>query len=184
MFTYSDDILLLKLIQEGDEKAFKYLFDAFFVPLCRYTNLLIQDTQESEELMMDLFLYVWEHKADIKIKISFKAYLFQSARNRSLNFIRDRKEKAPIDDFSEIFADDEGTSRQVEIEELNHLIEEVIFSLPDKCRCVFIKSRENNLTNQEIADEMSISVKTVETQITKAIKHIKSYLKNQYYYLF
>ena len=111
-----DDILLLQLIKQDDEKAFKHLFDTYFVSLCRFMSLYLRDKQE--------------------------------------------------------------------IEELNRLIEEAVCSLPDKCGQVYRKSREEGKTNQEIAGEMGISVKTVEAQITKALKHIKKFLGEQYTYLF
>ncbi len=72
----------------------------------------------------------------------------------------------------------------MELEELNRLIEEAICSLPDKCREVFRQSRQENLTNKEIAEKTQTSVKTVEAQITKALKHIRRYLDGKYSYLF
>lgn len=178
----TDDILLLKLIQSGDEQAFKYLFDTYFVSLCRYMHLYLDDRQEVEELVLDLFMYVWEHREHINIHLSLKAYLFQAARNKCLNCLRDRKQTLSLDEVGDVFKDE--TASALEVEELNRLIAEAILSLPDKCRNVFRKSREENLTNQEIADEMQISVKTVEAQITKALKRIKGFLDEQYFYLF
>ena len=70
------------------------------------------------------------------------------------------------------------------MEELNRLIQEAICALPDKCREVFLKSRHENMSNQEIATDMNISVKTVEAQITKALKRIKKFLGEGYAYLF
>lgn len=178
----TDDILLLKLIQSGDEHAFKYLFDTYFVSLCRYMHLYLDDQQEAEELVLDLFMYVWEHRERIHISLSLKAYLFQAARNKCLNCLRDRKQTLSLDEVGDVFKE-EGDST-LEMEELNRLIAEAIHSLPDKCRDVFRKSREENLTNQQIADQMKISVKTVEAQITKALKKIKCFLDEQYFYLF
>lgn len=177
-----DDILLLRLIQAGDEHAFKYLFDTYFVSLCRYMHLYLDDTQEIEEVALDIFLYIWEHRERINITLSLKAYLFQAARNRCLNCLRDRKQTLSIDEVGDI--SNEEVASTLEMEELNRLIEEAVCSLPDKCREVFRNSREQNLTNQEIADKMQISVKTVEGQITKALKHIKTFLDEQYTYLF
>ena len=125
-----DDILLLQLIKQDDEKAFKHLFDTYFVSLCRFMSLYLRDKQEIE-------------------------YGYALAADTS-----------------------------VEMEELNRLIEEAVCSLPDKCGQVYRKSREEGKTNQEIAGEMGISVKTVEAQITKALKHIKKFLGEQYTYLF
>lgn len=178
----TDDILLLKLIQSGDEHAFKYLFDSYFTSLCRYMYLYLDNTQEVEELALDIFLYIWEHREQININLSFKAYLFQAARNRCLNSLRDRKQTLSIDEVGDI-ANDEVAS-VLEMEELSRLILEAVCSLPERCREVFRKSREENLTNSEIAGEMQISVKTVEAQITKALKRIKEFLGEQYSYLF
>ena len=126
---------------------------------------------------------LWEGRADLTLKISFKAYLFQSARNRCLNALRDEKDTVPIEGGEEYgYALAADTS--VEMEELNRLIEEAVCSLPNKCGQVYRKSREEGKTNQEIAGEMGISVKTVEAQITKALKHIKKFLGEEYTYLF
>lgn len=180
--TERDDILLLKLIQSGDEHAFKHLFDTYFVSLCRYMHLYLDDTQEVEEVALDIFMYVWEHREQINIRLSLKAYLFQAARNRCLNVLRDKKLTFSIDEVGDIST--EEFSSTLEIEELNRLIEEAVSALPDKCREIFCSSREENLTNQEIVDRMQISVKTVEAQITKALKRIKAFLDEQYTYLF
>lgn len=178
----ADDILLLKLIQAKDEQAFKYLFDTYFVSLCRYVHLYVDSTQEGEELVLDLFMYFWEHSSQINLNLSLKAYLFQAARNRCLNFLRDRKSTLSLDIVNDV-ANEETTSL-LEMEELSRLIQEAICALPDKCREVFQLSREGNKTNQEIANEMNVSVKTVEAQITKALKRIKNFLDDQYAYLF
>ena len=70
-------------------------------------------------------------------------------------------------------------NRDMEVEELNHFIEEAILSLPDKCRDVFLKSRNEEMSNREIAEQLNISVKTVEAQITKALKAIRSYITDK-----
>lgn len=178
----ADDILLLKLVQSKDEKAFKYLFDTYFVSLCRYVHLYLDSTQEGEELVLDIFMHLWEHGGQINLTLSLKAYLFQAARNRCLNFLRDRKSTLSLDAVDDV-ANDE-TSSLLEMEELNLLVQEAICALPDKCREVFLLSREGSKTNQEIANEMDISIKTVEAQITKALKRIKGFLDDKYAFLF
>lgn len=179
----TDDILLFKLIQSGDEHAFKYLFDTYFASLCRYMNLYLDNTQEAEELALDIFLYIWEHSRDIEVKLSLKAYLFRAARNKCLNCLRDRRATLSLDEVGET-SQTNTDFPSLEIEELTHLIQEAICSLPERCREVFRKSREESLTNQEIADDMQISIKTVEGQITKALKRIKEFLGEGYTYLF
>lgn len=178
----ADDILLLKLIQSKDEHAFKYLFALYFVPLCRYAHLYLTDAQEEEELVLDIYMHLWEHSAQINLTLSLKAYLFQAVRNRCLNFLRDKKSTLSLEEAGDI-ANNETTST-LEMEELTFLIQEAICALPDKCQQVFRLSREGNKTNQEIADELNISVKTVEAQITKSLKRIKNFLDSKYVYLF
>ncbi|TGY09187.1 RNA polymerase sigma-70 factor [Bacteroides muris (ex Afrizal et al. 2022)] len=178
----ADDILLLKLIQSKDEHAFKYLFDMYFVPLCRYAHLYLNNTQEGEELVLDIYMYLWEHGNQINLTLSLKAYLFQAVRNRCLNCLRDKKKMLPLDEANDIINDE--TASMLEMEELNLLVQEAIYALPDKCQKVFRLSREGSKTNQEIANEMNVSVKTVEAQITKALKRIKNFLDDKYAYLF
>ena len=105
-----------------------------------------------------LFASFWERRETLQIQITLKAYLFQSARNRALNYLRDNERFISTDDFSSLerFENDET----LETQELQRLIHEAIFSLPPKCRDVFNKSRMDNLSNKEIAEQMNISVKT------------------------
>ena len=179
-----DDIFLLQLIKNGDKQAFKYIFDTYFTALCRFMYLYLGNTQEAEDIASDILASIWENRKKLEIRLTFKAYLFQAAKNRCLNAIRDRKANVSLDDINGQDTPQVNVTDSLETEELNHLIQEAILSLPDKCREVFLKSRTNNLTNQEIAESMDISVKTVEAQITKALKQIRKFLGEQYYYLF
>ena len=179
-----DDIFLLQLIKNGDKQAFKYIFDTYFTALCRFMYLYLGNTQEAEDIARDILASIWENRKKLEIRLTFKAYLFQAAKNRCLNAIRDRKATVSLDDINGQDTPQVNVTDSLETEELNHLIQEAILSLPDKCREVFLKSRTNNLTNQEIAESMDISVKTVEAQITKALKQIRKFLGEQYYYLF
>lgn len=178
----NDDILLLKLIQGGNEQAFKYLFDTYFASLCRFAHVYISDVQDAEELILDLFVYIWEHRSEINVTLSFKAYLFQATRNRCLNYLRDNRQMLRLEEVRDEIQDEDISA--LEMEELQYLIMEAICSLPNKCQEVFQYSRHENLTNKEIAEKMQISVKTVEAQITKALKLIKNFLDEKYTYLF
>lgn len=179
-----DDIFLLQLIKNSDKQAFKYIFDTYFAALCRFMYLYLGSTQEAEDIASDIFASLWENREKLEIRITFKAYLFQSAKNRCLNALRDRKTTLSLEDINGQETPLENITDSLETEDLNFLIQEAILSLPDKCREVFLKSRTKNLTNQEIASSMDISIKTVEAQITKALKQIRKFLGEQYYYLF
>lgn len=167
----TNDISLLRQIREGNEDAFKSLFETYFTPLCRFIYLHLDDKNVAEELAMDIFIYLWENRETFQIQLSLKAYLFQAAKNKCLNELRKKKETVGLDGV-EVSTINTSVST-LETEELYRLIQEAVFSLPDKCRNIFLLSRSENLTNQEIAQKLNISVKTVEGQITTALKKIK-----------
>lgn len=177
----TDDVFLLKLIKSGDREAFKYLFDQYFASLCRFVKVYVSEKQIAEEIALDVFVAIWEKRETITIRISWKSYLFQSARNRALNYIRDHERFVNISDWS--FYDKAIVDNTVEIQELELLIQEAVYSLPERVREIFEKSRVENLTNKKIAEELNISVKNVEAHITKALKLIKKYLGDSYTYL-
>lgn len=178
----TDDILLLKLIKRGDQIAFQHLFYEYVDSLERFIMYYIHDREKAQELVLDIFTYVWEHRETLEIRLTMKAYLFQSAKNKAFTYIRDKKTSFYIEDMS--FSDaGKNDDYQVELDELNRLIQEAVTLLPAKCKEIFKKSREENLTNKEIAISLNISEKTVEGQITIALKKIKAFLGDSYSYL-
>ena len=176
-----DDRLLLNLIQEGDKLAFKHLFETYFTPLCRFMHLYVKETTIVEELALDIFTYVWENRQTLQIQISLKAYIFQAAKNKCLNVLRQKKLTVSLDDTQQDIPETDEMS--LETEELFNLIQEAVMALPDKCKEVFNLSRTENLTNQEVAAQLNISEKTVEGHITNALKRIKAFLGESYSYL-
>ena len=176
-----DDKLLLNLIQEGDKLAFKHLFETYFTPLCRFMHLYVKETTIVEELALDIFTYVWENRQTLQIQISLKAYIFQAAKNKCLNVLRQKKLTVSLDDTQQDIPENDEMS--LETEELFNLIQEAVMALPDKCKEVFNLSRTENLTNQEVAAQLNISEKTVEGHITNALKRIKAFLGESYSYL-
>lgn len=179
MNTNSDDILLLKLIKQGDQIAFRHLFYQYADSLERFITYYIHDREKSQDLVLDIFTYIWENRQNFEIKLNLKAYLFQAARNKSFTYIRDKKIPVYLEEMEgmEIV---QNYDSELELQELHHLIEEAVSLLPDKCREIFRKSREENLTNKEIAGQLHISEKTVEGQITIALKKIRIHLGDSY----
>lgn len=176
-----DDVFLLRLIQKGDKQAFKYLFDSFFASLCRFLRIYVGDHSVAEEIVLDVFTSIWEKREKLEIKISWKAYLFQSARNKALNHLRDNDRFVFVSDWS--LHEKTTMDHSLELKELERLIQEAVCTLPDLCQDIFRRSRMEYQTNKEIANDLNISVKYVEAQITKALKLIKKYLGDSYSYL-
>ena len=134
------------------------------------------DRTSAEEIVLDTFTHIWQHAGELRISTSVRAYLFRAVRNRALNRLRDeRTDGIPIGKGPEpLFTNPEAL--QLEADEMLLLIAEAVSQLPDRCREVFRKSREEGLSNAAIANQMRISVKTVEAQITKALRRIRETL--------
>ena len=116
----------------------------------------------------------------LEIRQSFKSYLFQAARNKALTYLRDKKEYAGLDEAEFLIDADGDATFEAETNELYLLIEEAITMLPERCREIYRKSRDEDMSNREIATRMQISEKTVENQITIALKKIKKFLNRNY----
>lgn len=174
-----DEKSIIKQLINGNEKAFKQLF-LFYSPkvynFCRRFSL---DRFESEEIVQIVFTSVWENRGRIDITKSFVAYLFTAARNQILNNL---KKKVYLQGFIEytLFHDtdyDYVTEETIFFKELNELLEKAIEQLPPRCREIFLLSRSQELSYREIAEKLSITESTVNTQITKALSHIRNQLK-------
>lgn len=168
-------------VEEHNEKVLRYLFDTYFTRLCQFMYTYWDNKQEIEEEVMDIFVHLWQHPEKIKPDLSIKAYLFQAARNKCLNLLRNKPEILPLEELKEEGTPDEPTF--LEVQELDELIQRAILAIPLNSREIFLKSRNDNLTNQQIADEMQISLKTVEKHITRSLKIIKEILGDQYIFL-
>lgn len=160
----------------GEIAAFRELFDRHYAPLCRFAEFWLRDRGTAEEVVLDVYTHLWQHAAQLRITHSVRAYLFRAVRNRAVNRLRDdRFSYVPFEELGEVFAGQEEL--QLEADQLMQLVEEAVAALPDRCREVFLKSRTEELSNAEIAARLHISVKTVEAQMSKALRRIRARLR-------
>lgn len=173
-----NDELILAQLREGSEKAYKQLFTIYYSPLCEYASQYVSDV-DSEELVQELMIFLWESKERLNIETSLKSYLFRSVRNRCLNVIRNDQSKQRV--HSLIY---EKLKEQVEdpdyyvVNELARLIKEAVGELPEKYRETFVLCRFGDLTNNQVAEKLGVSVKTVEYRITQSLKILRVKLKD------
>jgi len=171
---------------EGDEDAFKYFFDTYYDSLCNFANSYLRDEVLSEDLVQNIFVCLWEKKEFLPADCSVKSYLYTASKNRSLNCLRDLANQKRI--TAEVFAKSELTDKDasqfLEFEELKKIISLAIDGLPAQCQTIYRLSRDGGLSSKEIAEKLGISIKTVENQITIAIKKIKDYLQPYYGQIF
>jgi RNA polymerase sigma-70 factor (family 1) len=171
---------LIQGLQSGNEAAFELIFKSYYVRLCNFAYSFLEDKDESEEIVQSTFLNIWEKHDSIDIQISLKSYLYRAVNNSCLNRIKHVKVKSVHHDYAksneQMF--DNDASENLISKELEHQIEVAISSLPPKCAMVFRLSRFESLSYAEIAEQMDISIKTVENQMTKALKTLRVELKD------
>jgi RNA polymerase sigma-70 factor (ECF subfamily) len=140
----------------------------------------VRKPEIAEEIVQDLFIYLWEKREKINIYSSIQSYLYRSVRNKSIDYLKSAYANLETEK-EDIIINKEGylnPAYDIEIKELNIILEKAILKLPEKCYCIFTLSRNGGLSNKEIAGQLGITVKTVENQITIALKKIKEYLEN------
>lgn len=177
MTTIPEDKLLTALNQ-GEEWALDSLFRAHYTYLCQAVFRVIGDRNLAEDLVQEVFYDMWRKRASLRIHQSVRAYLKRAAINRTLNYIRDQK--MIIDDETalpyDLASNQSGAVQLMEAAELKQHIEAAIGELPHRCRMIFGLSRFEEMTNRQIAEQLNISIKTVENQMTKALRILREKL--------
>ena len=171
---------LWKAIKLDDQKAFDMLFDRYWS--CMYTSAYnyLRDTEISAEIVHDVFLNIWQKRKEFQI-ISVKNYLTSSTRYHVYKCLKERKASALV--YVENYKDDlnakqenEGEERLVRLD-LESSIQGHLLQLPKRCREIFLLSRMQQMNNDEIAAHLGISKRTVENQLTHALKFLRLHLK-------
>ena len=174
----TNDVSIINQLQKGDKLAYKQLFIKYYSPLCEYASQYISD-EDSEDLVQDLMLFIWETKENLVIETSLKSYLFISTKHRCLNAIKknlyhERVHNVIYDKLKDQFEDPDYYL----VNELTENINKAISELPDTYRETFTLSRFGEQTNVQIAGKLNVSVKTVEYRISQALKILRVKLKD------
>ena len=162
---------LLKAIQAGDEVAFKIMYDKYYRMLCYSAYKTYPDEHKSKDFAQEVFLDLWRKRDSINIQTSIAAYLKRAVINKSIDFIR--AQRFNFGDTAELEYQAEMPVESSEQDELKALIHKTAEQLPERCRLIFFMSRFENLSHKEIAANLEISEKTIENQITKALKILR-----------
>lgn len=133
----------------------------------------------SEDIVQDLFTKLWQRKDSLDHIDNIQAYLRRSAANSSLNYLKKNQKISYTDDWSAHESTEVHEPQPDTVDELRKLIHLTIDQLPDRCRLVFIMSRYDRMSYKEIASQLDISIKTVENQISKALKVLRKVVGNE-----
>ncbi len=190
---------IIERLKRGDERAFRYIYDRHYVLLCRFAEQLLNDLPLAEEVVDDVIFYLWEHRTEVEITYSLRAYLIRAVRNRCLNELNSLGNRIESRVSSLSVAENLEFLDAIFVEErtpLGHLLEQEledellrrIDELPSECKAVFKKSRFEGKKYEEIAEELHISVNTVKYHIKNALAYLQekmgTYLKLLIIYIF
>lgn len=175
-----NEFFLLRF-KNGDELAFEKIFQANYNRITGFCNQFIYDIDKAKSLTQEVFLNLWLNRQKIETVNGIRAFLYTYAKSSCLNYIRHRKIVRKYEDRflqeKEANLDREILEsfdfNSLEFTELESLIQKAINDLPEKCRQVFVMSRVDGKMNKEISEELNISVKAVEANMTRALKTLR-----------
>jgi len=162
----------------GNQQAFDLIFKTYYIPLCNFSMKIVKDKESAEEIVQDLFVTVWEKHQKLKINVSIKSYLYRSVANNSVRYVKKRNLFISNDTMKNLETEFESDSSEIiALVEMEEKIHGFIRQLPPKCQEIFKMSRFEEFKYNQIAEKLNISIKTVEAQITKAIKFLHENVK-------
>jgi len=180
---------LLHALKSGQKGSLKQIMETWYSRLYNFANGYLKNEEWSKEVLQDVFLQLWDHRAQLYEDTSLKAYLFTITRNRcidvmrkeraALQFQKDKKEEY-LRLMNSYHALHDPILNEIFTKEFQSGIDKIIDALPDQCRNVFILSREKGLKNREISEQLGLSLKTVESHISKALKTIRLELEHKF----
>lgn len=164
-------------IKKGDKAAFNKLFLRYYDKLCQFVGHYVRDPDIAEDIVQEFFYKIWINRTTWNFTPNIVSYLYKAARNYSLNHLKNNKIKDKfLDDFNESFYLSETPEKELIDKEFNDRVHAVINELPEQCRIIFKMKKFDGLKYAEIAEIKNISVKTVETQMGRALKYLRKRL--------
>lgn len=171
-----EDKIVLKEIQKQNKAVFEAMFHEYYPGLLKFSENIVFDREVAEDILQNLFIYIWEHAEYLKITSSLKSYLYISIKNRCLNYLRNRR----IEDKNQLLYIEAGISNLDENNmepEIFYQIQEAINSLPPKMREIFRLKYEEERSIGEISKSLQLSENTVKTQLLRAKGKLRILLK-------
>ena len=162
-------------VKRGSYSAFNQLFNNYYRPLCNFVIRYVQDPDDAEDIVQELFTKLWIQREEIEIRHSVRSYLFSATKNATLNYLRQEKSRRKAVDGIPI-PDLDSFDTSLEDEEFDRALEKCINELPERSKQAFLLSRSEGLKQAEIAERMNTSIKTVKNQIWKSLQYLKECL--------
>ncbi len=174
-----EDNLVRRLIS-GDQTAFELLFKYYYPGLVVFASNIVLNRDEAEEIVQDFFVRLWENRSAVKSGNAFKSYVFTSVKNRSINFLKNASVKQHVvDELKKQMQSEMRFNPDIYVNsEIQQKLKEAFEKLPQRTAEIFTLSRFKGYTNSEIAENLGLSKRTVETQVSNALKILRKELKS------
>lgn len=165
-------------IRKGNKECFQHVFDTYYGKLCDFAFTILRDVDEAEDAVQSMFLKIWEKREVLIITHMLKSYLYRAIHNYCLNQLEHREIKKKHLQFNMYQSSNDIQQPEIFPMELEKNIQSAISKLPEQCGIIFKMSRYEELKYAEIAQRLGISVNTVENQISKALKILRTQLSH------
>lgn len=175
---YTDEDLL-QLLQDNSEKAIEIIFKRYFPEMVRAANRLLQDENTAKDVIQEVFYKFWNNRDRLNIQSTIRGYLKRSSVNAALDHLRKKQNFKIVDTEDALVHQPTRLSsavQQLEGDELQKRINQAIQNLHPRCRAVFLLSRKEQLSYKQIAEKLEISIKTVESHMTTALRLLRTEL--------
>ena len=179
-----NDLFILTKIKKGNVKSFEYVFRLYYTPLCLYAASITGRMDAAEEIVQELFYVFWKEKERLQLFHSVKSYLYGAVRNQSLQYcelqeIRSRYRETVLSKDKPM-EQSSGPQDEIEYKELETLVNHALNKLPERRLRIFRMHRFEGKKYSEIASILSLSVKTVEAEMTKALRILRKEIEDYY----
>ncbi|WEK33936.1 MAG: RNA polymerase sigma-70 factor [Candidatus Pseudobacter hemicellulosilyticus] len=171
------DSSLWNAIRQNDPHAFNLLFDRYWVPVYKTANKYLNDKAASQEIVHDIFLSIWTRRHTLQVH-SFPAFLLTATRYQVYSRKKERAAVVVSDELPENMMAANSADNDIRQAELYDQLQQILLQLPARCQEIFRLSRFEYMTSEEIAQRLGISKRTVENQLTHALRHVRVHLKD------
>ncbi|WP_229365669.1 RNA polymerase sigma-70 factor [Fibrisoma montanum] len=183
-----DELFIRKTMGENPKLGVELLFRRYYQPMCSHAVKFVGSKSVAEDLVSDIFYQFYQQNIFADITTSYRFYLLRTVRNRAFNYLKQQLNRQTVDEDTDEVGNMTASSGEspdslIQFEELYHDVQNAINDLPIDRRRIYLLNRFEGKKYQEIADELQLSIKTVEVQLYRANKHIRSLLKRKWYLL-
>lgn len=173
-----DEKKLVELLKDSDPEAFTSLFRSYGRKVYHFSIGYLKSKEEAEEIVQDTFFKIWQNRSTLNTSCSFSGFVFTIAHNLILNRIRKVRNQSAVEEHLRVneLAESNPTEEKIMQDDFERIRQSALSQLPDRRRVIFELIRENDMSYQQVAEKLNISVKTVEAQMTEALRHFRKKL--------